>query len=312
MGSINETLRSINSIGNVTHKQSPLRELPWVLRRTVSADITQLEQAEGVEMDIGRVERTLMYAQRAVEIGYIFSEVFIKKEYDSWQPQSYKPRIIDLGGDPGAFSLLYWKHKAPNAQITAVEANPVTASVMRDNLARRGIEGVSVVNAAIARESKGIANLHLHKPRRGWHVQDYVAKPDSTQIKNKYVISVPTVAVSDLIGDQEKIDLLKMDIEGSEGEAVKDLDKSGKLKQIKMVIMEFHHDPTGNPQNSIEEMLSILAENGFSVQDAHITAGKGMRRKSNISPEAIARIAHVQKKIFLTFSAVRQEQSHSQ
>jgi FkbM family methyltransferase len=308
MGNKREAMRFVSSIANVTNKNSPLRELPWVLKRIVDADVAQIENAEEISAGVEKMERVLMYAQRAVEMGYILSEMFVKNEYGNWFPRTEMPRIIDLGGDPGTFSALYWKHKAPKANITAVEANPVTASVMQDGLKRRGIEGIKVVNAAVTGESNGIATLHLHKPRKGWHTQDYVSQSSTTQAENGHAIQVPTIAASDLIGDQEKIDLLKIDIEGSEGDAIKDLSQSGKLKQIEMIIMEFHHDPIGNSQNSIEEMLRILEENDFTILAAHLTVGKGMRRKRKISTDRIARIASVQRKVFLTFSAVQQDQ----
>jgi hypothetical protein len=55
-------------------------------------------------------------------------------------------------------------------------------------------------------------------------------------------------------------------------------------------------------------MLRILEENDFTILAAHLTVGKGMRRKRKISTDRIARIASVQRKVFLTFSAVQQDQ----
>lgn len=304
MAKISEVARSINSFGKVGQRSNPIWEFAWVLRQTVQKDIVQVEFALGKKENLRYDAQYLMYAQRAIEMGYIFTEVFVRDEYKSWTPKSDSPRIIDLGGDPGAFSVLYWKQKAPNAQITVIEANPVTADVMSENLQRRGIEGVRVVNAAVAGDENDNATLHLHKPRKGWHTQDYIGL-QGIPVSNEYTISVPKVKLSGIIREDERVDLLKMDIEGSESEVMRDLDASGKLKQIDQVVMEFHHDPAGNPDNSLIEMLDRLDQNEMKVVEAHITVGKGLRRKRNVPLDNIRNIASVNKRIFLTFNAVR-------
>lgn len=247
----------------------------------------------------------MIYAQRFVEVGYILTEVFLRDEYKSWQPRSDTPRIIDLGGDPGAISAFYWKHRAPNAKVTIVEANPATAKIMQRNIERRKLKDIQIINAAVAENADGNAVLNLHKPGKGWHTQDFVGESESIRQANEYTVKVPKIKVSKLISEGEQIDLLKVDIEGSEREVINELEKSGKLKQVNQIIMEFHHDPVRLPANSATEMIDKLQSGGLSIEEMHITSGKGLRKKKVISLSDIPNIDHTNEKVFLTFYATR-------
>lgn len=306
MANVLEVAKSIKAFGETGRFSNPIGELAWVLKQTVQEDRVQAQQILGNTADHGLFK---LYAQRMVEIGYIFFEVFVRDEYKNWQPKSDAPRIIDLGGDPGAMSALYWKYRAPNAQITVVEANPATVNVMRKNLSRRGLEDIQVINSAISGDTDGDAALHLHRPRKGYHTQDYVGK-QSLADSGAFTVTVPKVKLSTLIKEKEQIDLLKMDIEGSEGDAMRELAMSGKLGQVDQIIMEFHHDPITNPENSLIEMINILRIGGFTIEEAHITIGKGIRNKKNIPLSNIENIAHINSKVFLTLSATRKGNQH--
>src|SRR3989344_4442276 len=136
MNKLKELVRSTRAFGELGKSQGPIREFAWILREIVNEDLNQAAEISGNSEKIGLLAHSMIYAQRMVEVGYIFTEVFVRDEYRSWEPRSNSPRIIDLGGDPGAIAVLYWKHRAPNANVTIVEANPATAKVMQQNIKR--------------------------------------------------------------------------------------------------------------------------------------------------------------------------------
>lgn len=304
MAKINELVKSVKAFGEIGRGKGPIREFAWILRSIVHEDLAQAKEISGTSEKIGLLAQSLIYAQRFVEVGYIFTEVFVRDEYQSWEPTSNSPNIIDLGGDPGAIAALYWKHRAPNSKVTIVEANPATARVMQQNIERRRLSDIRIVNAAVAENSDGNAVLNLHKPGKGWHTQDFIGESSSSQQTDEYMVEVPKIKLSELIGE-EQIDLLKMDIEGSEREVIKELIMSEKLKNVNQIMMEFHHDKVRLQENSAADMINKLLLNGFSVGEAHITSGKGLRKKKVISPSDIPDIDHANEKVFLTFYATR-------
>ena len=59
-----------------------------------------------------------------------------------------EPRILDCGANVGLASL-YFKKRYPEARVTAFEADPAIADVLRGNLLRNGCPDVEVVEAAV-------------------------------------------------------------------------------------------------------------------------------------------------------------------
>lgn len=306
MAGLREIAKSIRAYGVTKESSNPVREFAWVLSQVVKGDIVQAQEAQNKDrLGLNLYARSLLYAQRMIEIGYIFTEVFIRDEYKNLQPKTKSPRIIDLGGDPGAFSAIYWKNKVPNARISIVEANPATANTMIQSLERKGIQDVQVINAAIAGDEIGCVSLHLHQPGHGWHTQDFIGNKGIISDGSGYSIEVPKIKLSSLINEGEEIDLLKIDIEGSEREAIRELYESGKLGQVKQIIMEFHHGPVDFPNNSLAEMIEILHSTGFEINDAHKTSGKGLRSKKQVTLVDLENIARSNQKVYLTITASR-------
>jgi len=303
MSNFIEIKNAIIRYGGDVPNSNTIKEMVYVLRQIVKEDKAQAENMSISNDSLGLFGQILIYAQRFIEIGYIFTEIYARGEYQNWEPKSSKPRIIDLGGDPGAFSVIYWKFKSPDANIIVVEANPSTAKTMRKVLNKRRYDDVDVINAAISSDDHGLATLSLHQPTKGFHTQDFIRKSNQED-PNTYSIEVPKIKLSTLIPDNENIDLLKIDIEGSELEAVHELSDSGKIQNVSQIIMEFHHDLVLYPTNSLTTMLYLLNLNGFLITSAHITGG-GLRSKNSISIKDLQEIATSTKKLFLTISAIR-------
>lgn len=273
---ISEVVRGIKQFGRTVNPNEgpvhPLREIVWLTKSAVRAD-KKLTASEHV----GPIVTTIMYLQRLREIGSIFAEIYALQEY-SWEPKSETPRVIDLGGDIGGFAVLYWKSVAPLANVTLVEANPATAAVIAENFQRKGLTDIKVINAAISNQD-GTTNLHMS----GYNPSNYIDGRDQGNRTIFKTVRIPTIRLSTLIADKEKIDLLKMDIEGSEGDALRDLQASGKLGQIDEVMMEFHNDPE-NPTNSLPDALQILSDAGFTIDNVHISSIDRIKRLRKIEP----------------------------
>ncbi len=60
-----------------------------------------------------------------------------------------------------------------------------------------------------------------------------------------------------------EIDILKLDIEGSEGEVLEELASSGKLPLIKNIFIEYHYDGI-NTAYPLGNVLSLLEKVGCS------------------------------------------------
>jgi FkbM family methyltransferase len=155
-------------------------------------------------------------------------ELYLDNAY-SWPP-AVPPltprRIADVGANVG-LSVVYWAHRFPAAQVVAYEPHPDhVAMIDRQLRLNRLTDRVRVVPAAAA-DRPGRAFLKAAES------QSYLAAgagPDT--------LEVPVV---DLLDDlaREPVDLLKMDIEGSEYPILGD-DRFGRLG-IPRVVLEWHN-----------------------------------------------------------------------
>src|ERR1035441_6582175 len=71
---------------------------------------------------------------------------------------------------------------------------------------------------------------------------------------------VRTVRLSDYI--TEDVDLLKLDVEGSEMAILEDLMAAGKLERVRQIIGEYHHHVKPD-EDRLGEFLSLLERAGF-------------------------------------------------
>ncbi len=193
------------------------------------------------------------------EYDRIYSDIFESQEYP-WTPPpgNPAPNIIDLGSHIG-MSVMYWKNLARGAKITAVEANPETAGVLQRNIARNKMADVKLVQAA-ASSRTGQVDLYMPKAGVDFHWGDFVGGRPVDPSKYDRV-PVPTVKLSTLINGP--VDLLKVDIEGSELEVLREAES--KLSQVKEIMLEFHNDPS-NPTNSLSETLALLRGQGYQLE----------------------------------------------
>jgi FkbM family methyltransferase len=166
--------------------------------------------------------------------------MFINRIYN-YEAHEVAPFILDCGGNIG-LSTIWFKLRFPQAHVTVFEADPLIAEVLETNLKRLNLGDVEVVRAAAWVENGSVSFCSDGAD------QGRVTKDSNSQ-------RVVAIRLADRI--QQPVDLLKMDIEGSEYEVIGDLAESGKLAQIRRLICEVH----GVHRNRylVSDLLSSLA-----------------------------------------------------
>lgn len=144
------------------------------------------------------------------------------------------PKIIDCGGNIG-LSVIACRLRYPQARIVVFEADPALAAILAWN-----IKSLGMIDVTIEAKAVGAAKGEVLFQPDGAVDGHVVALDGATGPAN--AISVPAVRLSDLI--DESVDLLKMDIEGSEYDVIADLSQSGRLAQVRALICEVHGNPS--------------------------------------------------------------------
>ena len=160
--------------------------------------------------------------------------------------------IVDLGANWGAFAL-FAAARAPAARIFCIEPHPDEHPRLLRNLAANGLDGrVTGWPLAVAGEPGTRwmdANPANPGPSRGIHPADEAAPPASVQVQAVTLADVLERARA--AAGVERIDLVKMDVEGAEHEILRHLTPEA-LAAVDAWQMEYH--PNG-PRAPLFETL---------------------------------------------------------
>jgi FkbM family methyltransferase len=171
----------------------------------------------------------------------VLSEVFVSRIYDLPALPESATRILDLGANIGVASA-FFAARYPTAEIVGYEADPVVAERARAHL--RGLP--AQIHAAAISDQHG--QLALRRATgASWATGEYISDGEP--------FMTPAVSLDEVIGEQT-VDILKMDIEGSEYAAIK---ACSRMALVKVLIGEFH--PVGDV--TAEDFYGLL--DGFDV-----------------------------------------------
>ncbi len=140
--------------------------------------------------------------------------------------------FVDAGANIGGFTVSAARLVGPSGRVVAIEMMPDTAALLRDNLARSGIEWVNVVEGALwDRQDVEI----VAKMPAGLHGQASIARgfaAGGELIETR----VRTLTLDQALGELSRIDVLKFDLEGAEVRAFEGGRES--LSRTRCVIFE--------------------------------------------------------------------------
>jgi FkbM family methyltransferase len=136
-----------------------------------------------------------------------------------WEPETFAvlDRFLTPGGtyvDVGAWvgpTVLYAARRC--ALVVAAEPDPVAVGQLRSNLALNGIENFVLFEGAIDTH-RGGATL-FSRLRWGDSMANLMVPADTS-------VEVPTATLADLAAKWDRIDLVKIDIEGAEARVLPD------------------------------------------------------------------------------------------
>ena len=173
-----------------------------------------------------------------------YKEIFVDEGY-KFLTNSSDPVIYDCGANIGV-SCIYFSRSYPSSKIKAFEADPNIVKVLRENMDRNKVKNIEIIDKAVWINNAGI-EISLEG-----------ADGASIYSKNN-VTKVSSVRLKDLIEEEIKIDMLKIDIEGAEYDVL--LDCRNSLRNIENIFIEYHSFENSNQR--LSEILEILETNNF-------------------------------------------------
>jgi FkbM family methyltransferase len=187
------------------------------------------------------------------ELVNLFEEIFIYQVYRFNTSNAY-PLIIDAGSNIG-LSTLYFKTIFPDSTIICIEPDQKNFELLKSNLELNQLTQVTSKFAAL---SNVTGKKLIYKKRLGTgSLNATLIKPDNDVLAEE----VDCILLSDLVSGP--VDLLKLDIEGSEESVLEDLMVNSRINLISQMVIEHHPFLTGH---STAEMVAKIASAGFECE----------------------------------------------
>jgi FkbM family methyltransferase len=209
--------------------------------------------------------------------------------------------VFDVGANIGLFTL-FANQKCPTAQIYAFEPLPPNFELLQANVARHEIdahlfnyglsESSTTANFVFYPEAAGLsghaANRDgdkentmaivqdwIHNAARS-HEEDLLPQPQLDELLNEYLraetYSCEVKTLSEVIREDniEQIDLLKIDVEGSELYVLSGIEEED-WSRIKQIVMEVHS------RSIMQSIVTLLEAHSFEfvIDDSMVVAGNG-------------------------------------
>jgi FkbM family methyltransferase len=221
-----------------------------IANKILSRPATYLRLRNGIEI----------FGNHQSQLVALADEIFFKKVYlRDKLTISAGDIVIDIGGNVGIFGLFSAMQGAGKLYI--YEPFPGNIRLIKKNLKANVVSGAHVFSKAVSSKNS-TARLYLDHHNTGHFIAD-----GSTigQFKeSRQYIGVPTVTLETIIEQNQlrKVDFLKIDAEGSEGEIIKTT-KSSVWKKIRQVAVEYHDNVSVLSHFKIEARLQQV---GFKTE----------------------------------------------
>jgi len=209
------------------------------------------------------------------ELKAIYAEMFVDNTY--LQHGITIPEnvcVVDVGANVGMFSL-FVKAQQPGARVLAFEPMPHNLEALRKNLELHGADDVEVIPHGLSGGQEGTATFTFYPNLPGNSTRYPAGKQrDRDSIANAWgdavgdtlyrgeEVEVRVERLSTALArypEIERIDLLKVDVEGAELHVLEGLDDSdwARNQQIALELQDV--------DGMADKVVAMLAEHGFTV-----------------------------------------------
>ncbi len=175
------------------------------------------------------IKREVVIRRKTTDLSCL-EKVFIADEYRS--PFQLAPQVIvDAGANVG-MATLFFARQYPYARIVAIEPEPLNFEMLKKNC--EGMSNVTLLKSALWSDSCNVRIANPSAEAWAFSVTDQTSEADG-------LATVSTITIADILRrmNTDHIDLLKLDIEGSELQLFsKGADKW--LGRVRHIVVELH------------------------------------------------------------------------
>ncbi|MDG4808279.1 FkbM family methyltransferase [Micromonospora sp. WMMD1120] len=168
--------------------------------------------------------------------------------------------VVDCGAGVGGEVRLFSRLVGPSGKVVAIEAHPRTFGCLRRSIQLNGLTNVVPVECALVEEP---GTVHLDDDQEG-----HISNGLTTDLAHSVAVTGRTLEELFTSLGIERVDLLKMNIEGAELPALRGA--SGALKRVRRLVVSCHDFRADRPgcewQRTFKEVVELLQEAGYTIK----------------------------------------------
>ena len=169
--------------------------------------------------------------------------------------------FIDIGANIGYYSALASRRIGPSGQIVALEPDPESFRYLKQNIVANLAPTVFCIQKAAAAES-GTLRLYVNRENRG----DNRLYPNDL-CDSSYQVEVSTVDAMLEDCGVERVDLVKMDVQGFEGHVLSGMKQTIQRSNSLILLTEFWPFGLRSAGTSPEDLLVELEQPGLRLYE---------------------------------------------
>lgn len=180
------------------------------------------------------------------------NDIFIKRIYESFYQVKREDIVVDAGANVGMLTVKAAKSVGKTGKVVAIEPVDGNFRLLEKNVALYKLDNVTIVKKALGAE-KGKTKFIVSKLSATHQIKG-VKEPELP--KNEIDVEITTLDDICRELNLNRVDFLKIDVEGAELDALKGAEES--LRNTRNIAMELH--------NNEDEVKSFLEKRGFDVK----------------------------------------------
>ncbi|MDP3941909.1 MAG: FkbM family methyltransferase [bacterium] len=197
----------------------------------------------------------------------ISQELILSHKWEEYETELFKKNIkkgdiiLDIGAHIGYYTLIAARIVGSNGRVYAFEPDPKNFSLLKKNVEENRYKNVVLINKAVS-DTDGDLKLFLASKNTGDH---RIYKPK----ERRKSVKIQSITLDNFFKNNYRVDLIKLDIQGSEVRAIKGGQKIIKLNKNIKILTEFWPRGLKLSGSSANEYIGLLTENKFQIYDVN-------------------------------------------
>ena len=182
--------------------------------------------------------------------------------------------VVDVGANWGYFTLVCAHLVADRGRVIALEPHPRLAAMLADNVCENRLPQVAVHRLAAGARSATTAFVGFDERDGNWGVSRAAHDAEAADFES------PTIAIDAFLDECSvgRVDLIKIDIEGAEGDAIRGMTDGLARHRYRYALVECHPRELARLGTSLAACLSPFRTAGY--RGWHIDHSPEMHRRA--------------------------------